>query len=402
MWVSGGMAVSRVFTLVASVIGARMLGVEEFGRFTLFLTTALLITDMGRSVDSAYVREVSGRDEADAAPYLRFSIYLKLGLIVSMMVLSLLASVLSPPQFASISRLVGAALVVGSLWTVSYSLQANFQRRQQFRKVGMIAPLATSSVFVAMVFASLGGQPTVQSVIIWILLLSMLIAVANLLLILRWTRFSVLLHEERKQFLSLIWIFFSSGAVLQVAARLDTFLVAAMTDMRSLGYYGAATRVVGPVGMLGAAAGMLLLPVAGSAYESRTGLTEFIRRSVLYNVAQLMVLLLLLSFSNQLVLWLFGEEYLVAGAILQWLLLARILSAITVPFRTLLQVSRRPAKLFWVAIVRIVVGTVSIALLVPPMGGVGAAVGLCIAEFITLCVTVLFVRSGWRFEQKEA
>ena len=401
VWVSGGMAMARVFTLVASVIGARLLGVEEFGKFTLFLTIALLIADMGLPVDNAYVREASGREESDTAPYLRFSIYLKLGLIASMVVLWLLAIAFSPLRFASMSYLVGAALVVGSLWTVSYSLQANFQRQQQFRKVGMIAPLATSSVFVAMVLASLGGAPTVQSVISWVLLLSALIAVSNLLLIFRQTKYTVLLHKERKQFLNLIWIFLSSGAVLQVAARLDTFLVAAMTNMRSLGYYGAAARVAGPVGMLGAGAGMLLLPVARSAYESQVGLREYIRRSMLYSVVQLIVLLLLLSMSDQLVSWLFGGEYLAAGTILRWLLLARILNAITVPFRVLLQASQRPVRLLWVAVVRIVVGPASIALLISHMGGVGAAVGLCVGEFATLCVTMLFVRRGWQFEQRE-
>ncbi len=401
VWVSGGMAVSRLFTLVASVIGARLLGVEEFGRFTLFLTIALLIADMGRPVDNAYVRETSGREETEAASYLRFSIYLKLGVIVSMALIWLSASAFGPSPFTAMLNLIGAALVAGSLWTVTYSLQANFQRRQQFRKVGMIDPLATSSVFVAMGLASLGGELAVQRVIAWVLLLSVLIAAVSSLLILWWTKRSVLPRAERKQFLSLIWIFFSSGAVLQVAGRLDTFLVAGMMDMRALGYYGAAARVVGPVGMLGAGAGMLLLPVARRAYESRAGLTDYIRRSALYNAAQLVVLLLLLGISEQLVSWLFGEQYLAAGEILRWLLLARILNALTVPFRVLLQASQWPARLFWAAVVRIVVGTVSIALLVPHLGGVGAAVGLCVGEFATLCVTVLFVRRGWQFEQRE-
>lgn len=401
VWVSGGMAVSRVFTLVASVIAARLLGVEEFGRFTLFLTIALLIADMSRPVDNAYVREASGRDDAAAASFLRFAVYLKLGLIAGMTAAWLSVSIFGPPSFATMLNLIGAALVAGSLWTVSYSLQANFQRRQQFRKVGMIDPLATSSVLAAMGLASLAREFTVQNVIVWILLLSVLIATANALLILRWTKRSILPGAERKKFLSLIWIFFSSGALLQVAGRLDTFLVAAMMDMRALGYYGAAARVVGPVGMLGAGAGMLLLPVARRAYESQAGLADYIRRSVLYNVVQLAVLFLLLSISDQLVSWLFGDQYEMAGAILRWLLLARILNAFTVPFRVLLQAGRRPAGLLRVAMVRIIVGTAGIALLVPQLGGIGAALGLCVGEFVTLCVTVLFVRHGWRFEQRE-
>lgn len=398
-WVTGGLATSRILTLLASVVAARILEVEEFGRFTLFVTVALLMADMGRPIDNAYVREASGNTDVDTAPYYHYSVRLKLALVVISLVVWGAAWLYSGSAYADIPGIIGAAMVVGSFWMITYSLLSNFQRQQKFMRVGVLNPLTGLTLLLAVAVVTTGTEPALGSVVIYTLILSLMVAVFNLALIFkqRSVRLGV---DERKRFLKLVWVFFSSGAVLQIAGRLDTLLVAALTNMRELAYYGAAARTAGPVGMLGAGAGMLLLPVARQAYESSTGLRDYVRRSLLYNLAQLVVLVLLFVFSDQIVLWLFGESYGASGVILKWLLLSRILSALAVPYRVLLQASQRPGRLFSLSLIRMFAGAAGILSLVPAMGATGAAVGLCVGEFVTLCSAAAFVHHGWRLDRK--
>ncbi|BAZ92983.1 uncharacterized protein FOKN1_0581 [Thiohalobacter thiocyanaticus] len=396
---TGGLATSRILTLLASVVGARILEVEEFGRFTLFVTVALLMADMGRPIDNAYVRETSGKHNVDAESYYHYSVRLKLALVAVALLAWIPVWAYSGSVYASIPGIIGAAMVVGSFWMITYSLLSDFQRRQQFMRVGLLNPLTGLTLLLAVAVVAAGGEPGLGAVVICTLVLSLAVAVFNLALIFK-RRAARLYGDERKRFLKLVWVFFSSGAVLQLAGRLDTLLVAAMTNMRELAYYGAAARTAGPVGMLGAGAGMLLLPVARQAYESSRGLHDYVRRSLLYNMAQLAVLALLFAFSDQIVLWLFGEGYGASAVILKWLLLSRMLSALVVPYRVLLQASQRPGRLFSLSLIRMFSGAAGILALVPVMGASGAAVGLSVGEFVTLCSAAAFVHRGWRHDRE--
>lgn len=401
-WVAGGMATARLATLAASVLAARLLDVDAFGKFTLFVTVALLVADLGRPIDNAFVRETVGRDAGEAASYFRFSIYLKLVLIILAVLVGGAWILLTHADESTTQYAVAGALVVGALLSLCYSVQAHFQRRRAVVGMGLVDPLTASALLSATIYVATVGTPSVARIVNVALVISAVVALATLAWAYTNSPTRRITGGERKRFLGVVWVFFSSGAILQVGARLDTFLVAAMSTLTSLGYYGAAARVAGPVGMLGAGAGMLLLPEARGALESRDGLIDFGRRALVYSLVQVAVLAALVALSEPIVVWLFGRDFISAVEILQWLLLARLLSAATVPFRVLLQASSRPGRLVELAAVKVAVGALSIGLLVPQFGGVGAAVGMCLGEFAGLTLAVLMVSRTWHAARRTA
>ncbi len=397
LFVYGGMFLSRFSTLGASVIAARVMGVEEFGEFTLFVTIALLVADMGRPIDNAFVREVAGSSDIEAAPYFQYVINIKLVIIGVAVMIGLLSFAVIAGKYGSFGYIAGGALVIGALWMIPYSYVSNYQRRQKFMQVGLLEPVATLSLLAATILSTYTSNVDLKSVVLFSITVSFFVASIFLGLSLKNRQKFGLNKEARKDFLRVIWVFWSSGSVLQLGARLDSFLVAGMTDMRTLAYYGAAARVAGPIGMLGAGVGTLLLPIARHAYECKSGLMQYVRRATFYSAVQFLFLVFLFMVSDQLIAVIFGGKYEGAGIILKWLLFARLLNASAVPLRVLMQVSDKPDRLLHVAMVRVIAGVVAIVIFVPFLGGSGAAIGMCVAEFIVLFLYVFILRSNWRF-----
>lgn len=157
--------------------------------------------------------------------------------------------------------------------------------------------------------------------------------------------------------------------------RTDVIMLGAMTDMESVGLYGAATRlatlntfVLGAVNTI--AAPMIAAAFYGSRYQQ---VREIMVKAMLWSTIGALPLFAVMLFQPQLLLSLFGTGFIQAGALLQILAVGQFVNAATGPVGFALQVTGRE-RMFALAI-----GTAATAnvvgnlLAIPAFGAIGAA-----------------------------
>lgn len=384
-----GTGLGRGLAFLNSLIIARVLGKEDFGRFTIFFVVMVLTWIFPQAFDTVFVRYAStASNEKEKTEYLRISFFFKLvysglALALAYPLSFLLANVFF--EKPEINILIVFAIVSGVFQAFLMTIASIFQAKQKFNFFSVLYVSFTFSVFIGLVILWLGPVPfSLANVIFIYVLISVLIGAFSIILLLnRKIKYILPLNKEfvKKTFALGKWVF-GSVVIVFLFARLDTFILPRYISFQKLGIYGIAQQVTMLVSVLSGALSNVFLPKACGSIRESGAFKRYLYESSIIVLAILFFLCLLMFFTGRVIAVLYGQEYLEAQNIVRVLLLGWIFRIIFIPFGALFYAFDDSKLKFYVDLFCFFCAIISLFLLVPSFKELGAAWGMTFAQFL--------------------
>ena len=370
---------SRAFSLVTTLIIARFLGATQFGEYSFALTFAAVlgtIADLG--VDTIVVRELSGAEKHKSI-LLGNAILIKLALATTGVVLA--GVIIAVSNYSPVTKTL---LLIASLTLFTYAPTGGFGTifvavhtvnlaRRFVTAVDLIARIVLIS---AVGLLLLGGSS------LWLILLaSVAIQLLGTSVVARravqlirptwsldWGLIKTLLREALPIALHLIL-----GAII---FRMDIFFLADWKGMAEVGMYSSAVRLAESVTILGFAISTTLLPIASQVFATNPGRFSQGIQTIFKVTALLMapICILVSSYSDAIVSFVYSSQYLAAGKALSILIWASGLMVFNSIAATFVVAARKQLWLLGVNLCTFALTLVLNWVLIPPLSFVGASI----------------------------
>lgn len=401
LWLGGSSAFNGFVGAVIAAMLARVLGVEEYGIYTLIISLLVLLTDVADlGVSSSIIRFGSESIAEGNSQKLKtvISTVLRWKLIIGALVLA--ASLVFLNQIVGIVfqhvderiesyfRLsligVGVGIAAGMFAPI-------FQSFKQFRTYAFIfssRALVKVALIAGAVFAFVSISVTT---LIWIEIVSILLFLILLYAFSPFRDFSLQAKDaelERKMYSFNKWISLYQAIAL-VGARLDLAFVGGLSDAYQLGLYGAASKVSGLI-LVGASSYMtVLLPEMSSALTPES-LKRKQRNSVLV-VALMSAGLAVVAFAADAIVQIFfGAAFAGAASVLRILCGGVLFTVLAYPVNASLFAMNKTAAYPVLSSISLMAFVAANILLVPRYGAEGAAMAFAINALTGLVVSTAF------------
>ncbi len=382
-----GSAVTRVLSLLTTVVLARELGATAFGEVSVFL--AFLIFWVGNDfLDVTFVRYANASTGEAPTEYLRAVFVLKIVLNAILLAVSFpLSRLLATGAFGkpSLSMPIFAALVCGIGLNFLSLRAATYQAKERFASYA--ATNASFYVLTALVVAVLvlGFKQHetlhVYETYIAVAILAGVYAVASLAATVRSLRFE---RRRIKEVFSFSGWLFPANISFLIFQQLDLFLVTAFASLTDVGEYSAALRVVGVVSLLTGTLAPALLPRATRAAEDPMLIRTYLKQGAALSLGIVALAFSVWFAAPTIIEIFFGHEYRRAADIARFLLVSAVLVGVYTPVSQLLLAYNQPRRMFYLNLVKLfVIGGAGIAL-VPAWKGVGAALAVVLSDAAAL------------------
>ena len=386
-----GFAVARVLAFTIGVIIARTAGVSTFGEFTLFITVYVIVTELPNAIDITYIRFANSPERVfSLQQYLSVNLVMKAGYLVILMLLALLLSGISDirgERTGDSLNVVAQAMAAGGIFSVFLSLVAYYQRTHDFVKVALLRALPNFLVIAAVGCFVVFKRVTLDE-IVYAYFGAGLLLVIGAIFILRGSmvRINAALYPVFGEYWRICTLLLLSTMLSLVANRLDVFFINGHLDSSDLGYYGAALRLTVLVSLITSVTTTALTPRAPAAWSNESARRMFFAQALFYFLVQASVAVLVYLFMEDVVTVLFGAEYSPVAPVADILLLQVLFAALVLPFQLLIQCSDKPAYMVIINVLRLVLGMILLAVLVPMHGVLGAAVSVALTSlFMLIC-----------------
>lgn len=392
VWVSTGAVGARLFTLVGSVLLARLLAPQDFGllNMALIAINALqIVLDLG--LGQALIAQ---REEVEQAAstifYTICAFSLSLALVLVLAAPSI-AGILHQPAVAPILQVLALNIVIGALATVPVALLQKAQRWRAQALVESLPSLVSTGVMVALALARFGvwsivyghiARALTQAVVVWWLM--------------PWRPSGGI----RRRFVRQLFRFGKWIVLDRVSSFIflnaDNAYLARWQGAQVLGYYALPYNwVTLPVQYIVFQSNRVMFPLLTSLQQVEEQRTVFLRVSRLLSFLLLPVYLFWVFHAEVFVVGLFGSKWLPSVPVLRWLAIYAIGRAlVSGPVGSFYWATRRPELAvypIWAGLALIFAGLVM-------SGGNLDAVG--IAQLFTagmLIRVLLTVWELWRY-----
>lgn len=384
--VSGGQFLGAGFGLLAVLLTARMLTVEEFGLFTIFLTTETIAVELtGKSLDwgvvrfSCYYLEQS-RSKAHILLAKVFEFRLLTSVTVCLLGL-LLAGPISQHIFGTASYRLPLALgLVGavgmSMWWFALTILQTYQLFVLHGLVNLINGLTKVTAIIVLLSFGIHSCTIVQ--VAYVAIAFATFAIAILLI--------------PKEFLSAGWrtgcetglmskfLHFSKWPVIanlfmMLHMHQSFFLLLYFAGPAEVGVYSSAWRLVFGLDLLALSMMTVFLPKV-SRITNTSGFLSYSVQTLKISLPMCALLVPLLFVSEKIMTALYPDRYADAALSLQILLLGSLVALPAHPIALVLLAANRPNIVAYVSFTILVLSLGGNLLLIPRYGGLGAA---CVA-----------------------
>jgi O-antigen/teichoic acid export membrane protein len=405
-----GNGFARGLTLLNSMAVARVLGPEDFGKFSLFYVASVLAWQMPQGFDTTYVRFARGcSDRGAKQEYLKASIagkaaYVLVALLIAVAGLAIRDAVTASSE--SYGSLLLSGIVSGCALSFNGSVTVVFQEREQFGRYSLMNNLTSGAFSLALLALWLWpGAFAISNILSAYIAVSIVIGTVSLAVVLAktggWSGF------RRERFFEVVsfgkWIF-GVTILYYLFQRCDVLLLARLLPYGNVGVYSTAAQLAMLVSLLTGSVGAVFMPKAMEATKSRDGLRAYVRAAALPVAAVLFGILALMAFAGPLLTLAFGEQYAAAVPILRILLLGWVFSTIYIPFSYMFYGLDEPQLRFALEAVKLTLVLVALIFLIPWLGPTGAAWGVtgALAAEAVFSGFVLHCRLRARFAQLSA
>lgn len=382
--VLGGNLVSGMLRFVVAAMLAKFLSVPEWGTFVLFVTLMDMVSIFtDAALNSTFVRFVSNRGACDPRPLLRRCLGIKIGLSVLVASLALAAYPVIGPAFdlpPDTFTWYALALCAGLLLSFNTFSLAILQVHQRFA----LFALQTASINIVRIVLIGGlvyaGWHQVEiyynaffGATLVALLFGGLVCAAALLR----KDSGEPLNVSYAQLWRFMWPLTAMNLLTVLFQRVDILLLNRLTTPEVVGQYGLAFQVAFVFPLFTSALFTALLPRV-SAMKSNAELRQFRAKSF-----QVYPIVLVAAVAGAVVLpvavqFIFGDKYNAALPILRLLILSYGINLLFNPLGLILYALERPHALTWIQAIKLPLLIGLDLLLVPALGGLGAALGITV------------------------
>lgn len=380
----GSRGANRLITLLISVMIARLLGVEDFGLYSLFFGIFILLFQTQSGMNIAYVRYTKTYDDSDKS-ILRLSLNFQFAVMTILVIAGwpfayLLNNLLDINNINTIYLGIVSSGLLG-FFGILFGIH---QSKGQFVYLGLLTVLYNFLIFLAIALAYvLDITLSLDRVLYLYFSLALIMCVASMPYL--WKRSEPARDKSLTgEFYRMILINVLITLLYFLYRYIDVYFIKYYSDLQSVGIYSAAMKTSMLLNILTGALPTILLPKAVTAIGNGSGLRTYLKKSFILVMAISAVFFIFMLFAPAILVLLFGVEYASAGHALQILIIGWILNTAYIPVVQLLYALNRSGWRLLIESIKLVVAAASFMLLIPTYGGVGAAYGLLIAITVAL------------------
>lgn len=402
-----GTGVGRGIAFLNSIVIARTLGKEDFGRFSIFFVVMVLTWMFPQAFDSVFVRYAkTTTDKKQKDEFLRVSFFLKAAYALIALVFAYpIAWILAVKCFnkPEMIMLIVWAIVSGVFQAFLMTIASIFQEREKFNTFAFLYTSYTFAVFVALLSLRLvSAWFTLSNVIIIHVLISVAIGSVSIALLLKQKIKHIwpLDKECMQKSVDLGKWAFGSLVLAFIFTRVDMLFLPRYVSLDVVGMYGVAQQITMLISVMAGSMSNVFLPKACAAIASGETLRKYIKTSMTIVAVIIVAILALMIFAGQAIQLFYGAEYLSGKGVAQILLGGWIFYILFLPFSALFYAFEASRARFFVDAVRFFAAIALLFFLIPDYKQVGAAWGMTIAQILNcvvgfLVLSVLVRRYEW-------
>jgi O-antigen/teichoic acid export membrane protein len=388
--------VSSSLSFFYMVFIARYLGVEQFGILSFaiaFVGIFGIVTDLGLS--TLATRDIA-RDESLARKYLGTILTLKIALVV--IAYGLIAVTINllgyPSQTIIVVYLLALSTIILAFVSAFYSVFRAFQRLefQSFATILQSGLLLGGALLVITLNAGIFGIAIAYSVSsAAVLLFSVFICTWKFVKPRFQFEWSFARHITW-QSLPFALIIFSS----YLYTWIDTTLLSLMKGSEVVGWYSAAYKLILAFSFIPVVIQTAVFPIMSKYFVS----SQDSLRLVFEKLLKIMLILALplgiatMFTANQIILLVFGEQYLNTVIALQILIWSLVVIFIRTPFEQLLQSGNRQRVVSNAFIAGVIFNVIANVIFIPRYSYIGAGIITVLTDFLILLILVGAARSS--------
>ena len=391
-----GSSFTRGIAFLNTILLARWLRPEEFGKFSLFYFLMILTWQLPQAFDMTYVRYAkTSNSDREKNDFLKTAIFFKLSFVICILILATPLSYLLAQycfQKAEVQPLLVFAFITGGFLSFLMTIASIFQEKGQFTKYTFLYAFYTISVLIAVVVLHLGGyQFNLVNVILIYTGVSVVIGFVSMRILFKKVGALFDIHKNvLAQSLSLGKWIFGSTCVYFIFQRLDVLFLTRFVDFHSLGIYSVAAQMLMFLSLITGSLSGVFLPKASSALTSKEALRLYVKESLIaVGVINMLVIIIMIA-APFLINILFGPTYSSAAPLFRILLWGWFFLIIYLPFSFLFFTLNDSKTGFMCELVKLFLGLGLLIYLVPVAGPKGAAVAIS-AALIMSSITAMVV-----------
>jgi len=404
-----GSVINRILNYVLRIIIARGLGVEEYGLFTLavmvmraFVAFSALGLTEGIVRYVSYYRGLNDEKKIKGVIVSSFIITFVSSLIITI-ILFFSSDYISVHWFNSqeLAPLLRIFILMIPIGVLCANISSLYLAYEKIKYNFWLVDVSSQSLRVLTIgFAILFGFGILG--VGYAYLISFLIILIFMFLILEYKVFPLINNEvkskfEVKELFSYSWPLVFVGILGYVMGWTDTFMIAKIMDVRSVGLYNAAVPLANLLTLIPLMFVPLFLPLITKNFAKKKlflvdALTKHVGKwSFLVNFP---ILLLMLLFPGVFVNTFFGGDYLSSTSSLIFLSFGFFLFSLSQPSMQLLRMIKK-TKLYLINLIIVIPLNIILNLLFIPIYGItGAAIATMTAYFV---YSLLFVGEGYYY-----
>lgn len=390
--VLAGTGVVRLLLFAASIMIARILGAHDYGLFTLFYLSLTISSIIPNSIDTTYIKfarlEASKEKRAyfDSCTTIK-SLYLILTLSAGALLLAI-----TPTSNQAIKSITYGAMA-GVFLCFSQSIATRYQENEKFVRHSLVDAIFATAISIAITYVYFSDinitiQNTFQiysiiSISIGVLFAFYLQATTNFIRAYDLRHMKSILHLGK-------WII-GVTICLFLFSRIDVFLLPSFVDFTEVGIYGVASQLMMTVSLMVRSMSKVILPKAMSAVSDKESLIAYLKSTTSSVILILLFILFLFTFSNQIIIHTYGQEYIAASTPFKILLIGTIFTTLNVPFSFLYYSLNAPDFRFIIEAIKLICGSILILALLSQYGIIGAAIGMAFTNMAYSLFSIILI-----------
>lgn len=375
-------------------IAARILGVINFGKYTLVLTFIsffYIISDWGLS--TLTIRDVA-RTPDETRKYLIHTIILRMGLsLISYLVLIWITFLLNyPKEIIILISIVGLSIFTNNILGAFNSILSAHEKMH----IPSIMGIIFSTIFLMLGGLCLYLRLGLVILVLVIVSLSLINAISTGWIIRRFLlpiRFSFN-YSFYKNLLCQATPYAILSVLSIIYFRIDTVMLSKLKTMEAVGLYNASYKIVEflmfiPVSLLGAYFPQMSREAKSSIIQLRT---TYLKSTKLLLVFIIPVSIFFTVFAKDIILFLFGSSFIPAAGALRILIWAVVVMYINAPLGNILYNSDRLIRFIPLAILNTSLNIILNFIFIPRWGYIGASTTTLICEITGFFIQIWFVK----------
>ncbi len=385
-WLFFGEMIGRILKLAIVVFATRQLGVAGWGLFSYglaFVSFFYLLGDLG--INTFIIRELS-KDAADSRKYLGMSFILKMGILVILFIISIIAG----PHIGNIRLGLDLLTILSILYfsdcAREFALSVN-------RSLGKMEREAFSKILMNIIIMILGILLVIKSATPLSLAIAYAIGSGIATIYVMWAirgefrkiewKFS---REGLKTIYTFSWPIIIIG-LFSFIFNIDSIMLGQIKSATDVGLYSAAQRIVQFMSIIPAFIAMSIFPTFSKNNTDDIKLiTIFEKIMMLVFAIGIPMAIGGLLLSTKIMPFVFGHEYITGGLTLGILMISLLASFPNVILTNVI-FSKNLQRTFIIAtLMGVFVNIILNFLLIPPYGAIGAAISVTVTQMLIMTI----------------